>query len=125
MPLVLMLHMLMRWPILAVALLGLVHGLLARGAGGPRPWGRRLGAIFLGLLDLQFLLALILFVRPPLPLGPPKYLHAVAMILALAAAHALRVRQRRLPPERAAALEPLVFGVPLAFILGGLAFLSM
>jgi hypothetical protein len=122
---VLILHAFMRWPILAVALLGLAHGLVARGAGGARPWGRPLGSIFLGLLDLQFLLALALFARPPLPLGPAKYLHAMTMILAVASAHLLRVRQRRLPPERRPALEPWVFGVPLVLILGGLAFLSV
>jgi hypothetical protein len=116
----LILHSLVRWPILVVALVGLALSLWERGwEGGPPRWRSVLAPLYLGLLDLQFLAGLVLGLLDRERFAEVAF-HAVVMGAAVVIAHVLRVRAKRFAEERRARAEALLFGISLVFILVGL-----
>ncbi len=113
---VLFIHSWLRWVVLGVGLWLLVACL--RGTRAQQPWSARLERLqvgFLGLLDTQFLLGLLLyFVLSPIAgaaraalgaaMSNPELRffgieHPTTMLLAIAIAHVGRVRSKRKPPE--------------------------
>jgi hypothetical protein len=58
---VLLLHSWLRWPALIAGILATAAAFSYRPAGGGKSAADRWGAIFVGLLDLQFLLGLLLY----------------------------------------------------------------
>ena len=113
-------HGLIRWLVIAVAVVGILHAAPRMGGdGAARGLGKILASIFLGLLDLQFLtgLALLLF-------KPGVYrvagAHALLMFVAILAAHLFRMSLKRAEPHHAGRLALSIYVVPLALILLGL-----
>lgn len=111
-PLVLSLHSWLRWVVLVIGLIALVRAIA--GWLGGRPWtsgDNRAGAAFVGTLDLQLLLGLLLYAwlspitwtalsdigaamrTPALRFWAVE--HAFGMLVAVAAAHIGRTRLRR------------------------------
>lgn len=113
-------HSGLRYLVLAAAVVALV--LLALGGTGNRPvtrGARVSGAIFTGLLDLQVLLGLATVLARawfPALMG-----HITMMVLALVAAHGLRVAARRAPTDgRRRTFALLAVAVPLVLVVGGI-----
>jgi cobalamin synthase len=108
-------HSGLRYLVLLAALLAFGYTLVS--ALRKRPWdrpGRILLASFVGLLDLQVLLGLVLvFLRP---FYPALWGHIVMMILAAVVAHIASAVIRRRPPERQNPLTAAL-GVAGALIL--------
>lgn len=106
-----------------VLLAGLIVALYAAvGLFGRRPYdrgGRITMQVFVGLLDVQFLLGLLLvFSRP---FYPALTGHIVMMVLAIGTAHAASSVNRRRPPERKSwALQLGAAVLALFFIAGGI-----
>lgn len=106
-----------------VLLAGLIVVLYAAvGLFGRRPYdrgGRITMQVFVGLLDLQLLLGLLLvFSRP---FYPALTGHIVMMVLAIGTAHAASSVNRRRPPERKSWTLQLGAAVlALFFIVGGI-----
>lgn len=106
-----------------VLLAGLIVALYAAvGLFGRRPYdrgGRITMQVFVGLLDVQFLLGLLLvFSRP---FYPALTGHIVMMVLAIGTAHAASSVNRRRPPERKSwALQLGAAVLALFFIVGGI-----
>ena len=111
-PQTLLLHSWLRWAILAVGIVAVIRAFGASRSG--RAWSRgddRLSQVFVGLLDLQVLIGLILyFALSPITqaalsdfggamkVSAMRYWaveHAFGMFIALALAHAGRARARR------------------------------
>jgi hypothetical protein len=140
---VLFLHSLLRWAVLLAAVVALARALA--GWRGARPWTRPddvVGAIAVGLLDVQLVLGLILyaflsptsraFFADPGPAMANASLrffaveHAFAMVVALVVGHLGRVLSRRTTTPRlrhrnafVAALVVLVvllIGIPWPFL---------
>lgn len=81
--------------------------------------GRVLGRVFIGLLDLQVVLGLLLLVV--IPFYPQLIGHIVMMVLAAAAAHTFSVVQKRRPPERRSfAFQFAGLALALVLIVGGI-----
>lgn len=113
-------HSGLRYLVLLGALVALVLLALVRFGGRPLGGGARASsAIFTGLLDLQVLLGLgVLATRPYYPalIG-----HIVMMVLALAAAHGLRVGAKRAATEeRRVTLLLVAVVLPLVLVVGGI-----
>ena len=113
-------HSGLRYLVLLAAVIALV--LLALDRFGSRPSGRGArisGAIFTGLLDFQVLLGLILLATWEwygALMG-----HITMMVLALAAAHGLRVAAKRAGDDtRRGTFALLAVIVPLVLIVGGI-----
>jgi hypothetical protein len=114
-------HWGLRYLVLAAALAVIVTSIVRwnRAGAGTAGAERRIMAAFVGLLDLQVLLGLLLlFVWPYYPalIG-----HIMMMVLAAAAAHAGAIVARRREPERAGA--PVRFAAAisaLVLIVGGI-----
>lgn len=113
-----MLHSIVRWLVLAGALLALVGAWVAADSGSDG-WGGKAGLLFTVLLDVQVLIGLIIWV---LESGWKlnaffAYVHPVAMVLALLVAHFGRTRQKRTVPAAGfwpflASLALVVAGIP-------------
>lgn len=87
-------HSGLRYLVLLAGLAGIAY--LLYGISSKRPfdrWGRRVGSIFTGLLDLQILLGVILVIGGRF--FPALIGHIVIMTLAAAIAHATSVVNRR------------------------------
>jgi hypothetical protein len=83
----LLIHSLLRWIILAVALLAMIRFAVGWLRGGPfSGMDRGLVAGFTGMMDLQLLLGLILLVI--LGITMPRIEHALPMVVAVAGLHA-------------------------------------
>lgn len=113
-------HSGIRYLVLLAGLLALVVSLTA--GLRQQPWDRRgrlLLRIFVGVMDLQVLLGLILiFFRP---FYGALWGHIVLMVLAAAAAHGASVMNRRRPPERQSHWVAVVGVVlTLALIVAGI-----
>jgi heme A synthase len=113
-------HSGLRYLVLVAALLSLAFSLPAAIRG--REWdrrGRMLLGVFVGLVDLQVLLGLILvFVRA---FFPALWGHLAMMVLAAAAAHAASAINKRRPPERRSHwLAVAGTGLALVLIVGGI-----
>jgi hypothetical protein len=91
-------HSGLRYLVLLAGLASFLYSIIA--AVTARPWdrgGRVLLTTFIGLLDLQVLLGLVLvFIWP---FYPALWGHIVMMVLAAAAAHFTGIMNRRRPPE--------------------------
>lgn len=118
------LHTLLRWPILVVGLAGALHAATswAQSVDGGR-LGRIISVAFIALLDLQVVLGVALLVLAP-STRQTGATHALVMLLAVVAAHLLRIRARRAAPPLARRLSAAVFLLPLALILLALTLLS-
>lgn len=114
MEILLTLHGWVRWLVLAAAVGGAALALFRPGS---RP-GRIFALAFVGLLDLQLLGGVAIYLIDAENRGAAT-LHLTTMAAAVTLAHVFRARQKKRPdvgPRRAAA----AFLVPLAFILLGL-----
>jgi hypothetical protein len=113
-------HSGLRYLVLLAAIVALV--LLAHGRATGRPYAgapSAAGAAFTGLLDLQVLIGLVLFAV--WPYHPMLIGHLVMMLLAVGAAHALRVAARRAAADRDRYTRALLaVAVPLVLIIGGI-----
>ena len=115
---VLALHSYMRWVVLALAILVLVRFFLASRSGRAwTPGDNSLHGAFVGLMDVQFTLGLLLYVwLSPLTTAAFGNMgaamkdpvvrfftveHVSAMVLALALLHVNRARSKRVSPDRA------------------------
>jgi hypothetical protein len=131
------LHNLMRWVVLlggAWALVAVVRGLVARSAWTPAV--RRAGAIFAGVLSLQFVIGLLLYVVSPLVRGGfgdfgsamsndvTRFFlveHLLIMLLAVASAQIGLSTARRAEGDRAKFVRATIgFGLSIALILYGI-----
>jgi hypothetical protein len=113
-------HSGLRYLVLLAGGLSLLYSLVAvlRGTGWDRP-GRILLASFVGVMDLQVILGLILvFVRV---FYPALWGHLTMMILAAVVGHvALAVNKRRPPERQSHALAVVGSGLALVLIVGGI-----
>jgi hypothetical protein len=113
-------HSGLRYLVLVAALVALV--LLVRGRMTGTQYGgaaRTAGAVFVGLLDLQLLIGLLLLVL--LPYYPALIGHIIMMVLAVAIAHGARVAARKAGTEAKRytwATASIV--VPFLLIVGGI-----
>ena len=130
-------HSIVRWAVLALALLALVRAL--GGVARHRAWAsadRRSLALFAGVLDLQFLLGVLLFAVSPITRAAMHDVgaamrqpdlrfflveHPLTMLAAIAVAHAGNVIVKRAPLDdirfrRAAITVALSLGLVLAGI---------
>ena len=130
-------HSIVRWAVLALALLALVRALA--GVARHRPWAsadRRSLALFVGVLDLQFLLGVLVFAVSPITQAAMHDVgaamrqadlrfflveHPLTMLAAIAVAHAGNVIVKRAPLDdirfrRAAITVALSLGLVLAGI---------
>jgi hypothetical protein len=117
MDLVLLLHSIVRYLVLIAAVLGLIKAVVSaaqKSAGGKADG--ILSAAFLGLLDLQALLGLLIILLGGL-LGP---LHPLVMFIALVLAHWLSITIKKAQGPRTAWMRIALFVVPLPLILFGL-----
>lgn len=113
-------HSGLRYLVLLVAVVALAVHLHGRIAGRPYTGAARTsGALFVGLLDLQIVVGLVLLAV--WPFHGALIGHIVMMVLAAAAAHGLRVWARRsaADPERYTRAA-LAVVVPLVLIVGGI-----
>lgn len=113
-------HSGIRYLVLLAGLIVVVYA--AVGLFGRKPYGRGghiTMQVFVGLLDVQFLLGLLLvFSRP---FYPALTGHIVMMVLAVGTAHAASSVNRRRPPERKSwALQLGAALLALFFIVGGI-----
>ncbi|WP_224364403.1 hypothetical protein [Hyalangium versicolor] len=111
-------HSGLRYLVLIVGLIALVY--FASGLATKRPVGkgvRILGSSFVGLLDLQFLLGLLMVVMGRF--YPQLIGHIVLMVIAVGETHALLVINRKRPNP--GYLLPLIaVAVALLLIVGGI-----
>lgn len=136
-PTVLALHSWLRWFVLLAGLIALVRAVSGWASG--RAWtgaDHRAGAVFVGLLDLQLVLGLLLYawlspitwtaltdmaaaMRNPM-LRYWAVEHVFGMLLALAVVHVGRARLRRAPDGRRHRIAALSIGVGLLVILASI-----
>ena len=113
-------HSGLRYLVLLAGVVALV--VIGRALAARLPYGkgaRVSGAAFTGLLDLQVVVGIVTaLVRP----WKPAYVgHVVTMVLAVAAAHVLRVRARNAADDRARHVSALLAVlVPLVLIVAGI-----
>ncbi len=133
-PLLLVVHSLLRWVVLAAGLVA--FGRAVAGMRGRRPWtpgDGRAGQLFVGILDLQLLIGIGLYlVFSPITraafqdfgaaMGSPilrfwAVEHSLGMVIAVALAHVGRVRVRKTTdPVRRHRLAAMFFGLALILI---------
>jgi hypothetical protein len=133
----LIIHSYLRWLVLLAGLLAVakaVSGYSGKTAYGPADLG--ISRIFVGLLDLQFLLGLVLYFVSPLTSGAMKNMaaamqdahvrffvaeHPAMMVLALVVAHAANVWARKSPTDRGKfQRSALGFALALGLIVAGI-----
>jgi hypothetical protein len=113
-------HSGLRYLVLLVGLASFLYSIVA--AVGGRPWdrgGKILLTSFIGVLDLQVLIGLVLvFIWP---FHPALWGHIVLMVLAAGAGHATSVLTRKRSPERQSHLT-VALGVAgtLVLVVGGI-----
>ena len=121
MDIVLLIHSLVRFAILIVAVVGIVMTLIALlQSKAPAPVDQTLSSIFLGLYDLQALIGMLIVLLG----GLTNALHPVVMFVGLVIAHGLQTRVKRAPASNVHALRLILYIVPLAIILVGLAVIN-
>ena len=134
-PLMLVVHSLLRWVVLAAGLVA--FGRARTGMRRRRPWTAgddRAGQLFVGMLDLQLLIGIALYlVFSPITRAAFQDFgaamgnsmlrfwaveHILGMVIAVALAHIGRVRTRRaMDPVRRHKLTAIFFGLALVAIL--------
>ncbi len=118
MGIVLMLHSLFRFVVLLIAIVGVVKaliGLAQRGAADKVD--QILSSAFVGSYDLQALLGILLIFLG----GLSQAIHPVVMFVGIIAAHGLQRMTKSASGQQVALYRLLLFIVPLAIILFGLA----
>jgi hypothetical protein len=133
-PLMLVVHSLLRWVVLAAGLVA--FGRALAGIRARRPWTAgddRAGQVFVGTLDLQLLIGLVLyFGLSPITRAAMQDFgaamgnsmlrfwaveHILGMVIAVALAHVGRVRVRKTTdPARRQRLAAMFFGLALILI---------
>ena len=118
MGIVLMLHGLVRFLILLIAIVGLIKVLISlTQSSAADKFDQMLASAFVGSYDLQVLLGiLIIFLG-----GLTQAIHPVVMFVGIIAAHGLQAMTRRAEGQPAKIYRLLLFIVPLVIILIGLA----
>src|SRR5262245_26706735 len=134
-PLMLVVHSLLRWLVLAAGLVAFGRALAGmRGRGAWTPADDRAGQLFVGTLDLQFLIGLVLyFGLSPITRAAFQDFggamgnsmlrfwaveHILGMVIAVALAHIGRVRVRKTTDAvRRHKLAAIFFGLALVAIL--------
>jgi hypothetical protein len=107
-------HSVIRWPVLALALLGLGAALASGASARLR---RAIASSFVGLLDLQLLLGVVLLFQSGV--FSTTWRHVVFMVLAVVTAHGFHARARK-HPAPGPRDHLLVFLVPGILLLFGL-----
>jgi hypothetical protein len=138
----LLLHSYLRWLVLLAGLIAVAKA--AGGYSGKAAYGpadARISRIFIGLLDLQFLLGLVLYFVSPLTRGAMKDMaaamqeshvrffvaeHPAMMVLALVVAHGANVWARKAPTDRGKfQRSALGFALALGLIIAGIPWFRM
>ncbi len=121
MDIVLLLHSLVRFVLLLLAVIGIILAVvsIARQAP-PVSRDRAIGSAFVGFFDLQVLLGLLIILLG----GLNQAIHPIVMFIGVVAAHGLQSAGRKAPGNRAHWLRLALFVVPLLIILIGLASIS-
>ncbi len=136
-PTLLVVHSLVRWLVLAVALYAV--GRMARGLSTSGTWteaDRKAGVFFTIAFDIQLLLGILLFGISPVTrqgmadmagaMKDPSVRffiveHPALMVIAVAVAHVASILARRGPTDRVKFVRATVgFGISLAMILAGI-----
>jgi len=118
MDIVLVLHSLVRFVILLVAVVGIIKVLMALvQKTKPDQIDRTLASAFTGLYDLQVLTGLLLILLG----GLSQAIHPIVMFVGVLAAHGLQAMSKRAEGTRATMYRLALFIVPLVVILVGLA----
>ncbi len=121
MDIVLLLHSLVRFVLLIVAVVGVVVTIVALARkSAPASMDRGIASGFVGLYDLQVLLGLLIILLG----GLTNALHPVVMFLGVLAAHGLQVATRRSEGASVHLLRLALYIVPVAIILVGLAVIN-
>ena len=112
------LHGLVRFLILLAAIVGLIKAVMSLAQGSATDkFDRMLASAFVGTYDLQMLLGiLIIFLG-----GLLQAIHPIIMFVGIVTAHGLQRMTRRAEGQQARIYQLLLFIVPLAIILIGLA----
>lgn len=115
-------HSGLRYLVLLAGLLVLVYSLTAVLRG--RPWdrpGRVLLSVFVGVMDLQVLLGVVLLVVRLDAFFPALLGHLTLMILAAVIGHVALARNKRRPPEHQShRLAVAAAGLAIVLIVGGI-----
>ena len=118
MDIVLLLHSLVRFVILLVAVVGVIKVLIALvQKTKPDQIDQMLASAFTGLYDLEVLLGLLLILLG----GLTQAIHPIVMFIGVLLAHGLQVMTKRAEGTRATMYRLALFIVPLVVILVGLA----
>ena len=118
-------HSVLRWLVLLAALAALGVSLIGwLGDGLPERTGRQAALIYVGILDLQVLLGIIIWVFEQRCAGGGRqfqFEHPLIMLLALIVTHIAAARARRNPaPKSAAQIRSIGIGLGLILILVGI-----
>jgi len=115
---VLLLHSLVRFVILLVAVVGVIKVLIVLvQKSKPDQIDQMLASVFTGLYDLQVLLGLLLILLG----GLSQAIHPIVMFVGVLLAHGLQVMTKRAEGVSATMYRLALFVIPLLVILAGLA----
>ncbi len=118
MDIVLLLHSLVRFVILLVAVVGIVKVLIVLvQKSQPDRIDQMLASAFTGLYDLQVLLGLLLILLG----GLTQAIHPIVMFVGVILAHGLQAMTKRAQGTSATMYRLALFVIPLIVILAGLA----
>jgi hypothetical protein len=133
---VLSVHSYLRWLVVVAAVASVVCAFLGKIRGRPfKPGGRRFGAIYTGLLDLQLLIGIYLYATSPIVRAALANMgatmkqkelrffaveHLTTMVIAVVLAHVGSVRSKRAPNDQAAYSRALLwfFASTIVLFLG-------
>ncbi len=121
MNIVLEIHSIVRFAVLLLAIVGIVLSVIALiQRRAPARTDQTVGSIFLGLYDLQMLLGLLIILLG----GLTNALHPVVMFVGLVVAHGVQSMSRGAEGANLHTMRLVLYVVPLAIILVGLAAIS-
>jgi hypothetical protein len=121
MDIVSLIHSLVRFVILVIALVGIVKALLSLAQkSAPVKLDQTLASAFLGLYDLQVLIGLLIILLG----GLTSFIHPIIMFVGVALAHGLQAMTKRAAGANASLYRLAFYIAPLLVILVGLAAIS-
>lgn len=121
MDIVSLVHSLVRFVILVLALVGIVKALLSLAQkSAPAQLDQTLAAAFLGLYDLQVLIGLLIILLG----GLTNVIHPIVMFVGVALAHGLQAMTKRAEGANAPLYRLAFYIAPLLVILVGLSAIS-